>query len=101
MRTNRLIITALTLMMGFSVAMAKEIKVITFKVEDMECANCEAKVKKNIRFEKGLKKIETNLEDHTVTLEFDADKTDVKQLIKGFEKIKFEAVPMGEPKAKK
>ena len=38
---------------------AKELRKIVFKVDQMECVNCENKVKKNIPFEKGVKKMET------------------------------------------
>ena len=45
----------------------------------MHCANCESKIKNNIRFEKGIKEIETNLADKTVTIKYDADKTTVEK----------------------
>ena len=34
---------------------AKELRKIVFKVDQMECVNCENKVKKNIPFEKGVR----------------------------------------------
>lgn len=35
--------------------------------------------------------IKTNLDDKTVTIEYDADKTTVPAIIEGFKKIKYEA----------
>jgi copper chaperone CopZ len=57
----------------------------------MHCANCEKKIKENIRFEKGIKSITTNLKDKTVTVEYDADKTNVQNIINGFKKINYDA----------
>ena len=77
---------ALLLALAFaSVCMAKDIKTV------MLTTNCEKKIKENIRFEKGIKSIKTNLKDKTVTIEYDADKTTIDNIIKGFKKIKYEA----------
>lgn len=71
---------------------AKDIKTVVFKTTpEMHCQNCENKIKKNIRFEKGVKEIETNLKDKTITIKYDADKTTVDDLIKGFDKLKYKA----------
>lgn len=53
----------------------------------MSCQNCENKIKSNLRFEKGVKKIETNLADQRVTIEYDADKTTPAKIEEGFHKI--------------
>ena len=75
-----------------SVCMAKDIKTVVLTTNpEMHCNNCEKKIKENIRFEKGVKSIKTNLKDKTVTIEYDADKTTVDNIIKGFKKIKYEA----------
>ena len=48
---------------------AKDIKIVVLNTDpQMHCANCESKIKNNIRFEKGIKEIETNLADKTVTI---------------------------------
>lgn len=71
---------------------AKDIKTVVFKTTpEMHCQNCENKIKKNIRFEKGVKEIETNLTDKTVTVTYDAEKTTVDALIAGFAKIDYKA----------
>lgn len=70
---------------------AKDLRKIVFKVEQMECSKCENKVKKNISFEKGVKKLETDLSKRTVTIVYDADKTSIEKLKDGFMKFKYEA----------
>lgn len=44
-----------------------------------------------MRFEKGIKKIETDIPNQAVTITYDADKTNVEAIIKGFKKINYEA----------
>ncbi|MBO7128846.1 MAG: heavy-metal-associated domain-containing protein [Prevotella sp.] len=88
MRT-RVLFVALALA---TVCFGKDIKTVILTTQpEMHCANCEKKIKENIRFEKGIKSITTNLKDKTVTVEYDADKTNVQNIIKGFKKIKYEA----------
>lgn len=82
---------------------AKDIRtVVLTTVPQMHCANCENKIKTNIRFEKGVKEIVTNLKDKTVTVKYDADRTTVEQLVAGFSKIGYQAsvVTAGTPAAK-
>ena len=80
------------MMMTAMVALAKDIKTVVFTTNpQMHCENCEKKIKGNLRFEKGVKNIITDLKTKTVTIEYDADKTNVQNLIKGFKKIKYEA----------
>ena len=84
---------ALLLALAFaSVCMAKDIKTVMLTTNpEMHCNNCEKKIKSNLRFEKGVKVIETDLRTKTVTIKYDADKTTVDNIIKGFKKIKYEA----------
>ena len=75
-----------------TVCFGKDIRtVVLTTLPEMHCANCEKKIKENIRFEKGVKSIKTDLKTKTVTIEYDADKTKVQDIIKGFKKIKYEA----------
>ena len=72
---------------------AKDFKtVVLITTPEIHCTGCEKTIKENIRFEKGVKTIKTNLGDKTITIEYDADKTDVPTIIKGFQKIGYEAV---------
>jgi copper chaperone CopZ len=85
-----------------TVCFGKDIKIVVLKTQpEMHCANCEKKIKENIRFEKGIKSITTNLKDKTVTIEYDAEKTNVQDIIKGFKKIKYEASEVKKDKEKK
>ena len=69
-------------------AYAKDIQeLVVTTTPKMSCQNCENKIKGNLRFEKGIKKIETNLKDQRVTIEYDADKTTPAQIEEGFHKI--------------
>ncbi|WP_027455782.1 heavy-metal-associated domain-containing protein [Xylanibacter brevis] len=80
------------MMMTAMVALAKDIKTVVFTTNpEMHCESCEKKIKGNLRFEKGIKNIVTDLNVKTVTIEYDADKTNVQNIIKGFKKIKYEA----------
>ena len=79
------------MMMTAMVALAKDIKTVVFTTNpEMHCESCEKKIKGNLRFEKGIKNIVTDLNAKTVTIEYDADKTNVQNIIKGFKKIKYE-----------
>lgn len=53
----------------------------------LHCDACVDKVMKNIAFEKGVKDIVCSIEDQTVTVTYDASKTDIPTLQKAFEKI--------------
>ena len=71
---------------------AKDIKtLVVTTVPQMHCEGCENKIKGNIRFEKGIKTIETNVEQQTVTITYDADKTTPENIIQGFKKIGYQA----------
>lgn len=74
---------------------AKTPAVTSFTVTPgMVCENCENKIKSNLRFEKGVKSVETSLSDQTVTVGYDADKTSDTKIVEAFAKIGYEAVPV-------
>ena len=82
----------IAMIMVAMMSFAKDIKkVIVTTTPQMHCENCENKIKKNIRFEKGVKLIETSIENQTVTITYDADKISVEKLLKGFEKFGYTA----------
>lgn len=64
----------------------------------MHCNNCENKIKSNLRFEKGIKKIDTDLKGQLVTVTFDPSKTDEGRIAEGFKKIGYEASVLAKPK---
>ncbi|MDE6339631.1 MAG: heavy-metal-associated domain-containing protein [Muribaculaceae bacterium] len=86
------ILLALMCMVAFLGA-AKDLKTLRITTEpQMSCSNCENKIKKNIRFEKGVHQISTDLKGQVVTVVYDADKTDEDKIIKAFDKIKYKAI---------
>lgn len=81
---------------------AKDIKTVVFTTQpQMHCQNCENRIKNGVRFVKGVKKIETNVEQQTVTIEYDADKTTTEDIKKGFKKIGYEVQPVVKKQEKK
>lgn len=79
-----------------TIVIAKDIKTVVFTTTpQMHCENCENKIKGNMRFEKGVKKIETDIPKQHVTITYDADKTTVEKLKAGFEKFGYEAETVG------
>lgn len=82
----------LGMLVAFGTGFAKDIKtVVVTTTPQMHCENCENKIKGNLRFEKGVKEIETNIDAQTVTIKYDADKTSEDKLLKGFEKFDYKA----------
>ncbi len=76
-------------------AQAKDIKtLVVTTVPQMHCNSCETKIKGNLRFEKGVKTIETNIDEQRVTISYDADKTTPATLINAFEKFGYKATPL-------
>ncbi len=87
----------LALVLAFGVtdtasAKDKEKETVVFTVSPkMTCRNCENKIKTNIRFEKGVNDITTNLKEQTVTVTYDPAKTDKSKLAAAFKKIGYTA----------
>ena len=81
---------------------AKDIKTVVFTTQpQMHCQNCENRIKGNVRFVKGVKQIETNVEKQTVTIQYDADKTTPAKIQEGFKKIGYEAKQVVKKEEKK
>lgn len=57
----------------------------------MHCQNCENKIKTNIRFEKGVNEITTDIKTNTVKVVYDTRKTDSDKIVKAFSKIGYTA----------
>ena len=56
----------------------------------MHCENCENKIKSNIRFVKGTKKIATSVDDQKVTIVYDGRKAKYNDYVEAFKKIGYE-----------
>lgn len=93
------IILLAALLMTMTTGFAKDIKtLVVTTTPQMHCENCESKIKGNLRFEKGVKKIETSISNQTVTIEYDADKTSAENLMEAFKKFGYEAQTVAPPK---
>jgi len=63
----------LSLAIAAATSYAKDIKEIVFTtVPEMECTSCENKIKGNLRFEKGIKDIETDITTQEIKITYDA-----------------------------
>lgn len=68
--------------------------IVAFRISPaMHCANCEKKIKSNLRFEKGVTGITANAPDSIVSIKFDSQKTDIEKISKAFKKIGYAAAP--------
>ena len=88
---KKLVLFFAIMIMALTVA-GKDIKTLVLTTNpQMHCESCENKIKNNIRFEKGVKSIETDIAAQTVTIVYDADKTTEDAIIQAFAKINYTA----------
>lgn len=81
-----MIMASLLLMAG-----GKDFRVLVMTpTPQMHCESCETKIKKNLRFEKGVVKIETSIKEQTVTVTYDATKTNVEKIQAAMKKIGYD-----------
>ena len=72
-------------------AAGKDLRVLVMTpTPQMHCESCENKIKKNLRFEKGVKRIETSIKEQTVTVTYDATKTDAKKIQTAMKEIGYD-----------
>lgn len=67
-----------------------------FTLDHQMSQMCEKKIKSNLRYEKGVSAIDVSLEENTITITYNPDKTDDEKLLKAFEKIGFNAFVVDE-----
>lgn len=90
MRKKASIIIA-ALIMSAGTIMAKDIQTLTVTPQPkMHCSNCETRIKNFLKFEKGIKKIVTNVDAQKITVTYDADKTTEEAIIETFNKNNYE-----------
>ena len=78
--------TSLLMMAG-----GKDLRVVVMTpTPQMHCANCENKIKNNLRFEKGVVAIETSIPEQTVSVTYNAKKTNVATLQAAMKKIGYD-----------
>ena len=76
------------------------IQEVTF-VTTIDCKNCVKKVEANLPYEKGIKDMKVNLDDKTIWIKYDADKTDKAKLAAAIVKLGYEAEEITPEEAKK
>ncbi|MDR2126573.1 MAG: cation transporter [Prevotellaceae bacterium] len=89
---NRILIIALSLLTLTFAANAQskknnKIAEVKLAVSNMHGDHCKQRIEKNIPFEKGIKDVEVNLKDNTVTVKYDNTKTDVEKIREYFTKL--------------
>ena len=84
---RRILILLMALLPIVGVMAAKQDKQVVVLSCDLHCQGCCDKIMKNIAFEKGVKDIVCDLKKKTVTVTYDANKTDIPTLLKAFERI--------------
>ena len=57
----------------------------------IDCKNCVKKVTENVSFEKGVEDLKAELSDHSVTIDYNPEKTDTLKLAKALRKLGYEA----------
>lgn len=83
-------------------AYAKDIKTVTVTTDpEIECENCENKIRNELKFTKGVKRIAIDRPAQQVTITYDADKTSVEKLAAAFEKIGYQVTVVKEEAEKK
>lgn len=102
MNMKRIIFMCLVALMGIGYADAQAPKkskkniVTTVFVTDIDCAGCAKKVNDTIPYEKGVQEVSVDVDSKTVTITYNAAKTNDETLVKAFSKIKINAEPMKE-----
>lgn len=87
------------LMISVAIFAKGEIKTVVYTTTpQMHCAGCENKIKGNLKYIKGVKSIETNIEKQTVTIKYDTSKTTPEKIVAGFAKIGYEVKEMAQKK---
>ena len=84
MKSILVVLLALMPLVGFAAKADKQTVVLSV---DLHCQGCCDKIMKNIAFERGVKDIVCDLKTKTVTVTYDANKTDIQTLLKAFDKI--------------
>lgn len=89
----KLLTVTLLLFMGMASAFAKDdpkVKKVTYTCT-VDCHSCEEKIMKNIPYEKGVKKVEVDIENQLVTVSFREDKNNVEGIKKAIDKLGYNA----------
>lgn len=84
-------ILVITLLFSSMLAFGADKATEVFTLDHQMSSHCEKKIKENLRYEKGISKIEVSLKKNTITITYDPKKTDTEKIIRAFKKIGFKA----------
>lgn len=87
---KNLLVAFMLMLAGNSFAQTATDTLVVTTQPQMHCQNCEKKIKSNIRFVKGTKKIATSVKDQKVTIVYDARKAKYADFVEAFKKIGYE-----------
>ena len=80
--------------MGAREKKAENVKTVVFAT-DIHCEGCANKILNNVQaLGKGVKDVQVNLDDKTVTVTFDVNKNSEERIVKGFKSLSVEAAPI-------
>ena len=82
--------TIMAMLSATAMAQTKADTLVVTTTPEMHCEGCENKIKKNIRFVKGTKKIETSVPQQSVTIIYDGKKATYADFEAAFRKIGYE-----------
>lgn len=87
---KNLLVAFMLVLAGNAFANIKADTLVVTTNPQMHCENCEKKIKSNIRFVKGTKKIDTSVKEQKVTIIYDSKKASYKDFVSAFKKIGYE-----------
>lgn len=87
---KNLLMAFMLMLAGNSFAQTATDTLVVTTQPQMHCQNCEKKIKSNIRFVKGTKKISTSVDDQEVTIVYDGRKAKYDDYVEAFKKIGYE-----------
>ena len=87
---KNLLMAFMLMLAGNSFAQTATDTLVVTTQQKMHCQNCEKKIKSNIRFVKGTKKIATSVDDQKVTIVYDGRKAKYNDYVEAFKKIGYE-----------
>lgn len=67
----------------------KDVKTVVFDVS-VHCKSCKEKIERNVAFEKGIKEINASVDERTVTVRYDAAKTDPEKIAAAIRRLGYE-----------
>lgn len=89
MKKILVVIFAALLSISAFAAKPKQVETVTFKVH-LHCQNCVKKVTENISFEKGVVDLKCSLENGTVAVSYNPEKTSEEKLAAAIKKLGYE-----------